>query len=148
TVASGAVEDDRLPAVRRRLLDPRFEKAARHVDRAGDPALAPLVLLADVDDERTLDGVERLAGAGDVDLLDLALDLLQQLAIARHDFHKCSDGRPGYAESRDERPGANPDDGRARGRSRRRGDRRRHAAPDPWREQRHEGAARCAAAQP
>ena len=85
--------------VGRRLLDPRLEVAARDMDRAGNPPLGPLVELADVDDERPVAGRKQIARAGDVDLVDLRLDLLQQLPVARHRFRKCSDPLPGYARN-------------------------------------------------
>ena len=88
--AAGAVDDDRPRAVGRRLLDPRLEVAARDVVGAGDVTVVPLVGLADVDEERRLGTVEKLAGPRSVHLVDLALDLGQQLAIARHDFQEYS----------------------------------------------------------
>ena len=99
-VAGLAVEDDRLRAVGGGALDARLEVPARHVDRAGEVAFAPLVRLADVDEERRLGGVEELAGAHGVHLLDLGLDLLQQLAVGRHDFQKYSGLPAGYAGAR------------------------------------------------
>ena len=60
------------------------------MDGAGKMALVPLLLLADVDEERRVDRVEEIAGARSVHLLDLGLDLLQKLAVARHDYPKYS----------------------------------------------------------
>src|SRR5207245_10311297 len=48
THAAGTVEDGELVLVRQAVLGPLFEIALRHVDRAGEVALVPLVLLADV----------------------------------------------------------------------------------------------------
>jgi hypothetical protein len=56
------------------------------VDGAGNVALAPLVVLADVDEERRLGAVEERARIGGVHLVDLTFHLLEQFAIARHDF--------------------------------------------------------------
>src|SRR5436189_2523119 len=50
-VAGAAVEDDRLGMVGGESLDARLEEPARHVDGPRDVALAPLVLLADVDED-------------------------------------------------------------------------------------------------
>src|SRR5262249_32575169 len=71
-----AIDEDRLLTVGSRLLDPRFEVAARDVDRAGYPALGPLVELAHVEDERPVVAGQQLARFRDVDLVDLRLDLL------------------------------------------------------------------------
>src|SRR5207248_655507 len=70
-VAAGAVQEDRLRVVGRGLLDPRLEEPARDVDRARDPALRPLVQLADVDEQRRVGTLEDLARTRDVDLVDL-----------------------------------------------------------------------------
>jgi len=48
---------------------------ARDVDGSRDVALVPLVLLADVDDDR-LAGLDPVASFGGVDLRDLGPDLL------------------------------------------------------------------------
>ena len=64
--------------------------AAEHVDGTGDVALGPFVVLADVDEQRRLAGREQVARLRGVDLFDLRLDLTEQLAVARHDFHKYS----------------------------------------------------------
>src|SRR5206468_7318478 len=98
-VAGGAVEEDRLGAIGGRLLDARLEVAARDVDRARNPSLGPFVQLAHVDDERTLGRVEQPARLRHVHLVDLRLDLLEQFAVVRHRFRKCSDPVPGYARS-------------------------------------------------
>ena len=76
--------------VRREGFDPGLEVAARNVDRARDLSLVPLVLLADVEEERRVDRVEELAGARGVHLLDLGANLLEKLPIVRHDFPKYS----------------------------------------------------------
>src|SRR5205814_3129845 len=98
-VAGGAVEENRLGAIGGRLLDARLEVAARDVDRARNSSLGPCVQLAHVDDERTPVCGEQLARLGDVDLVDLRLDLLEQFPVARHRFRKCSDPVRGYARS-------------------------------------------------
>ena len=64
-------------------LDARLEVPARHVDGARDVALAPLVLLADVDEDAR---AEELLGARSVHLLDLGTDLLEQFPVGWHDF--------------------------------------------------------------
>ena len=148
--AAGAVDDDGAGAVRRRLLDPRLEIAAGHVHRARDMALAPLVRLAHVDEERRLRRGEQLARLGRVDLLDLALHLLEQFAVARHDFQEysgaeaiqggrgpaplpsvCDRGRRG---GQDDREDASRRDRRGRRGGRRRRHDRGHAAPDAGRD--------------
>src|SRR5664279_4899427 len=88
--SAGAVDDDPLCVVGRSGLDPGLEKAAGEMDRAGNVALVPLVRLADVDEERRLGRVEKLAGARGVHLVDLGLDLGEQVAVARHDFPEYS----------------------------------------------------------
>jgi hypothetical protein len=52
------------------------------VHSAGEVAFLPLLGLSDVDPDGALQG---LGGAG-IDLVDLGLCLLQQLAISRHDY--------------------------------------------------------------
>ena len=84
--ARRAVEEHGPRAVRRDVLDPRLEVPARHVHRAGDAALLPLVALAHVDEERRVVGVQQLACARRVDFLDRGLGGLQKLAVARHAF--------------------------------------------------------------
>jgi hypothetical protein len=87
TVARRAVEDDTLGAVGHDLLDPRLEMAARHVQRTGDVAGVPLVLLADVDHHDLVAGavgVQRRVQIGRLDLANLLLDLLDQFLPARH----------------------------------------------------------------
>ena len=79
----------------RGALDARLEIAARDVHGAGDVALVPLVLLADVDDHG-LTGVDELARTGGVDLRDLGAHLLQQFPVRRHRFPKYSDAELGY----------------------------------------------------
>ena len=88
-VAGGAVEDHRARAVWGRLLDPGFQVAPRHVHRAGDPALLPLVALAHVDEERAL--VEQRLDTRGVGLLDLGLGRLKQVAVGAHGFRLYSD---------------------------------------------------------
>src|SRR5262249_37158089 len=88
--AAGAVDDDGRRAVGDGGLDLRLEEAAGHVDGARDVALAPFVRLADVDERGRRRRIEELAGARRVHLVDLALDLLEQLAIARHNFQQYS----------------------------------------------------------
>src|SRR6185437_141884 len=56
------------------------------VDGGRDVALVPLVVAADVDPDGPVD---RLGLAG-IDLLDLALDLLEKFPVARHCFKKDS----------------------------------------------------------
>ena len=70
-------------------LDPRLEMPTRNVDRAGDVTLVPLVLLADVENERA-SGVDELARVGRIHLRDLGADLLQQLSVGRHRYRKYS----------------------------------------------------------
>jgi len=100
---------------------------------AGIVALAPLVRLADVDEERRLGGIEELAGAHGVHLLDLGLDLLQQLAVARHDFQNIA-VNSGARLTRDGRAYTRARDRCGCGRARRRGNRDDHLAPDPRRD--------------
>jgi hypothetical protein len=128
-----AVEDDRLSPVGGGALDPGLEVAARDVDRAGEVPLAPLVLLTDVDEERPRSRIEQLASARGVDLADLGLHLLQQLAVARHDFLKYSGVGRGYA-GRDDRPHACARDRRGRSGGRRRRDGVDHLAAESWRD--------------
>jgi hypothetical protein len=52
-------------------------------------ALVPLVLLADVDDERVA-RIDQLARTARVDLGDLVANLLKQVSIAGHCFPKYS----------------------------------------------------------
>jgi hypothetical protein len=59
------------------------------VHGAGDVALVPLVAVADVDEDGRL-RLAQLGGVGHADLVDLALHLLQELAIGRHCFRKYS----------------------------------------------------------
>ena len=80
--------------VGRNAFDARLEVAARDVHGAGNLALVPLVLLADVEEERRLGRVEELVGARGVHLLDLGSHLLEQLAVVRHDFPKYSGVEP------------------------------------------------------
>src|SRR5262249_40106226 len=89
-VADRAIEDDRLTRVRGGALDARLEVAARDVHSPWDVALVPLVLLADIDDER-LASFDQLAGACGVDLGDLGAHLLQQFPVRRHRFPKYSE---------------------------------------------------------
>src|ERR1043166_8244648 len=98
--AGGAVEKDRPGVVGSRLLDARLEVAARDVDRAGNTTLRPLVELTDIDDEQPPVVREELTRLGDVDLVDLRLDLLQKFPIVRHRFRKDSDAPRGYARNR------------------------------------------------
>ena len=72
--------------VGRGRFDAGLEVAAGDVDGAGDLPLVPLVLFADVEEERRVGRVEELAGARGVHFLDLGPHLLQELAIGRHDF--------------------------------------------------------------
>jgi len=90
-VAGGAVRDDRLGAVGDRLLDPRFEPAARKVDGAGDVALVPLLALADVEENCRIGVVVQLPGALRVDLVDLLPGLLEKVAVRAHCFPFYSD---------------------------------------------------------
>jgi len=52
----------------------------------GNLPLVPLVLFADVEEERRVVRLEELAGARGVHFLDLGTHLLQEVAIGRHDF--------------------------------------------------------------
>ena len=52
--------------------------------------LVPLVLLADVEEERLLVVLEEPRPLGGVDLVDFALDLVEELAIGGHWFKKDS----------------------------------------------------------
>ena len=76
------------------------------MDRAGDVPLVPLVLLADVEEQRRVVGLEQARAPVGVDLLDLGLDLVQQLAVGGHWFRKDSEseqdswrGTRGYART-------------------------------------------------
>ena len=60
---------------------------------AGDLAFLPLVALANVDERGRLRAVEKRCCAGGVDLVDLGLDLLQEVAVAVHCFQEYSDWR-------------------------------------------------------
>ena len=80
-VAGGAVRDDRLGAVGDRLLDPRFEPAARKVDGAGDVAFVPLLAFTDVDENGWIRVVVELARPFGVDLVDLLPGLLEKIAV-------------------------------------------------------------------
>ena len=80
-----------------RLLDAGLEVAARDVNRPRDGALVPLAALPHVDEDGRV-GLPKLGRPRGVDLLDLALDLLEQLAIARHCFRKYSDLRDGLKQ--------------------------------------------------
>ena len=66
--------------------------APRNMDGAGDVALVPLVLLADVDDDR-LAGLDPVTGLRGVDLRDLGSHLLQQLSVVGHRYRKYSFAR-------------------------------------------------------
>ena len=81
--ADRAVRDDLARLVRHERLDPRLEVAAGNVDRAGQVTLLPLVLLAHVDEERTVGVVEAREHVRGGDLVDLVLDLGEQLSIGR-----------------------------------------------------------------
>jgi hypothetical protein len=72
-------------------LDTRLEVTAGNVERARDDPLIPLVLLADVEEERRVVRVEQARAVAGLDLVDLALDLAQELPIGRHCFTKDSD---------------------------------------------------------
>ena len=88
-VAGRAVDDDGAGGVRGQSLDPGLEMTARYVDGSRDVTLVPLVLLADVDDDR-LAGLDPVAGFRGVDLRDLGPHLLQELSIVRHRYRKYS----------------------------------------------------------
>ncbi len=90
--AGRAVDDERASLVGHEALDPLLEAAAARVDRAGDVPLVPLVRLADVDEERPVRRLEALVRLDGGDLVDLALDLCQQLAVRRHYFRNYSVG--------------------------------------------------------
>ena len=81
---------------------------------AGDLPLVPLVLLADVDEERRVGRLEQLAGARGVDLVDLGAHLLQELAVTRHDFPKYSGAERGLGWRFDDPARACPHDRRGR----------------------------------
>jgi hypothetical protein len=85
--ARRAVQDDALGAVGDRALDAGLEEAAGDVRGAGELALGDLVGLADVDDGDAL--VEEAVDVGGIDLVDLALDLLDELGTGWHGFRKC-----------------------------------------------------------
>lgn len=53
-------------------------------------ALLPLVALAHVEEERGLVAPEQGQGVRSLDLLDLGLHLLEQLAVVRHCFQEYS----------------------------------------------------------
>jgi hypothetical protein len=55
-----------------------------------DVSLVPLILLADVHDDRLL-RLDQLPGLRCVDLRDFGARLLEQLAVVRHFFPKYSD---------------------------------------------------------
>src|SRR5688500_12866958 len=76
--AARAVDDELALLVGHEALDPRLELAAGDVDGAGNGALVPLVLLAHVHEQRRR---RALARVGRPDLVDLALDLGEQLAV-------------------------------------------------------------------
>ena len=76
-----AVDDERPGLVGHEALDALLEPAAPGVDRAGDVPFVPLVRLADVDEQRPVGRVEALARLDGRDLVDLAPDLGQQLAV-------------------------------------------------------------------
>ena len=61
------------------ILDAELEETARDVDGAGDDALLDLVRLADVEGEGAF--LDEAAGLEDVHLADLALDLIEQIAV-------------------------------------------------------------------
>src|SRR6266540_2764771 len=98
---------------------------ALDVDGSSDVALVPLVLLADVDDDRLarLDPATAFAG---VALRDLGPHLLQELSIVRHRYRKYSFA-PFASVAWDERACQGLDHRRAR-RRRRCGNRRRSHA--------------------
>ncbi len=77
-----AVDDDLRALVGGDALDTRLEIPARNVDGAGEVAFLPLVGFADIDPDGAF---ERLGGAG-VDLVDLGLGVLEQLAVGRHNY--------------------------------------------------------------
>ncbi len=85
-MTTGCVRSGTMP------FDARLEVAARNVEGAGDVALVPFVLLADVDPGRAL---ERLRLAR-IDLDDAALHLLEKFPVARHSF-KNDSSRPAYS---------------------------------------------------
>ena len=72
-------------AIRSGRFDPRLEVAARNVDRAWDVSLVPLVLLADVENER-IARFDQFPCMDGVDLVDLVFDLGEKLAVRRHCF--------------------------------------------------------------
>src|SRR5262249_2120964 len=83
------VENDLRRSLGDLILDARLEEAARDPARARNEALGPLVLLADVDQNRpgavavarlALPRVHRLAHCLDVGLANLSLAVLQVLA--------------------------------------------------------------------
>src|SRR5207248_5709873 len=95
TAPDGAIDDDRLRVIGGDRFDARLEEAAGDVNGTGDLPLVPLVLLADVDEERRVGGFEKLTGAGPVHLVDLAAHLLKQVAVGPHDYPKYSVTGPG-----------------------------------------------------
>jgi hypothetical protein len=82
-VSARAIEEDGGVLIRSGVLDARFEVPAGDMHGAREVTLVPLVALADVDHLRG-SIVDQLTRARGVDFVDLALDLLEKLAIAQH----------------------------------------------------------------
>ena len=70
------------------------------MESAGDDPLVPLVLLAHVEEQRRIIGLEQARALGGVDLLDLALGLVQELPVGRHCFRKDSEYAAGLWKGR------------------------------------------------
>ena len=64
--------------------------AARHVHRARDVTLVPLLVLAHVDEERRVVALVELARGRGVDLVDLGLHLVEYFAVGSHCYWKYS----------------------------------------------------------
>src|SRR6185312_7979178 len=90
-VPGSAVGDDLPSTVGNRLLDPRFEPAARKMDGRRDVALVPFLALSDIQEDRRLGVVVQLARASGVDLVDLLSGLLEEIAVRAHCFPIYSD---------------------------------------------------------
>ncbi len=71
-----------------------------NVNRAGQMTLLPLVLLAHIDEQRSVDVVESREDVGRGDLVDLVLDLGEQLSVGGHYFPEYSVWPPAQAMSR------------------------------------------------
>jgi hypothetical protein len=89
-VAGRAVHDQRPALVGDEPLDALLQSSAPGVDRAGDVTIVPLVGLADVYEDGPVRRLEALVRLDRGDLVDLAPDLCEQLAVRRHYFQNYS----------------------------------------------------------